>query len=354
MPEIHEARSLLAQAKYAKADTQLARALDIAKFAVGEQSTSFAELLELKAHCKFGVSRYNESASIYQQCLTTFLKASKFDDSRRILARYVASILRLGPLGDLGASISFVRSLSSTPNHPLNLEIILAKLQILSIEYHKMRMEEANTSMAALEKEIQTLINSVEKEPHPSGNVDAFLWQLSLGRWYQTLYDLRREETTHDQAKKAYEAALEVSGPQRLEDLIRADALLGLGDLARLSSKWEEAHDFYNKAVDLTDKYFDRDSTRVRHVIEREAIIQYELKRWIHAEGLLRRLIDYYNSYRPISEEGHCPQLQFECMQSYVKMMESRGRTGEAAVVRAQLDKIKIVIPALTYDPHAF
>lgn len=354
LPEIHEARALLAQAKYAKADTQLERALEIAKFAVGEQSTAFAGLLELKADCKFGIGRYSESASLYQQCLSTFLKASKFDDARRVLQRYVASVLRMGSLVDISKHISFARSLGSTSNHALTLEILLAKLQILSLEYHQMRMEQANTAMETLEKEIGALVTSVEKEPHPTGNVDAFLWQLSLGRWYQTLYDLRREDSMHDLAKQAYEEALKVSGPKRLEDLIRADALLGLGDLARLSSKWEEAHDYYNKSVDLTDQYFDRDSTRVRHVIEREAVIQFQLKRWIHAEGLLRRLIDYYNSYRPITEDGTCSQLQFECMESYVKMMDSRGRTGEAAVVRTQLDKVKTIIPSTTYDPNAF
>lgn len=354
LPEIHEARALLAQNKFSRAEAQLERALDIAKYAVGESSPAFADLLELKANCKFGVGRYKESASLSQRCLAIYLKASKFDDSRRALSLFTQSVLRLGPLEDNRAYIDFARSLSPTPNHTLNLEMTLAKLQILSLDYLNYRMEEAKTSMETVEKEIESLITSVEKEPHPSGNVDAFLWQLSIGRWYQTLFDLRKEDDTLNLAKSAYEEALKVSGPKRLEDLIRADALLGLGDLARLGSKWEEADEYYKKAVDLTDNHFDRDSTRVRHVIEREAIIQFQLKRWIHAEGLLRRLIDYYNTHKPFGEDGLCPKLQHECMESYVKMMESRGRTGEAAIVREQLNKVKKVIPATTFDPTAF
>lgn len=354
MPEIHEARALLAQSKFAKAATQLDRALEIAKYAVGEQSYQYAELVELKADCKFSLSNFGESAPLFLRCIQSYMKSSKIDDTRRVIGNFVASVLKAGESIDLKPFFAWARSAKPTSHQTLDREISIAKLQILSLDHHKKRLEKSEEAMRAVEEEIKEVIESVPKEAHVSDNVDVYMWSLCVGRWYQTLFELRGEQSSADLAKEAYEEALKVSGPKRVENLVKADALLGLGDMARLASNWEEADEYYKKSIDLTDQHFDRDSQRVRHVIEREAIIQFHLKRWIHAEGLLRRLIDYYHENKSISESGSIRQVQHECMQSYVKMMESRGRTGEAAQVKSLLDKVTTVVPSTTFDPYAF
>jgi tetratricopeptide (TPR) repeat protein len=229
-------------------------------------------------------------------------------------------------------------------------------LKLLSVEYHKYRLEGDHTQMQRTEDVALAEIARVDLSGLPSHSVEAAGWNLVVGRWYFTLYEQRKEEKTLEQARKSFAEASKVAlvdgADARLVDLIKADALLGLGDLARLSSKWEEADEHYKIAVDLTDKHFDRDSQRVRRVIEREAIVQYHMKRWLHAEGLLRRLLDYYNEHSPIGES--LPQAQAECMNNYVKMMESRGRGSETESLKAKLSSVQTILPYPTFDPYAF
>jgi tetratricopeptide (TPR) repeat protein len=357
LPEIHEARSLLAQDKFIKAEALVNRAQEIAKYAVGENSVPYAELVELNARCKFGRNLFSDSASLFLSALQIYFQNSKSDACLRVLPQLVASVLRVEDTVDLSRYFTFARNLPHSPEPTLNLTIFLAKLQLLSVEYHRCRIKSAHTAMHAIDQELASEIAKVDLSALPNGSMLTYRWHLSVGRWYQTIYDLRREESQRQSAVESYNAALKAEAvtdeEKRTASLIRADALLGLGDLARIAEKWEEADEYYKKAVDITDQFFDRDSQRVRRVIEREAVVQFHLRRWLHAEGLMRRLIDYYNDHQPLNGSS-CPQAQYDCLQAYVKLLESRGRGSEVAALKAKLGAVESITPSSSFDPYAF
>ena len=355
LPEIEEAKVLLAQNKFVKAESLVLRALEVAKYAVGEHSLPYAELLELQARCKFGRGSFSESAKLYQTCAQSFLRNARFSDASRVLMLFATSVLRIEDSVDVSAFLAFSRGVGYSGDVSLNVTISQVKLQLLSLEYHKLRIKGSNTAMQGIEKEISDLVSRLILTSLDSSSSLVCLWHLSVGRWKQTIYDVRREEKVKQEAVEAYNEAMKVSGAEeRQAELIRADALLGLGDLARLDKQWIEADEYYKKSVELTDKYFDRDSQRVRRVIEREAVVQYHLQRWIHAEGLLRRLMDYYTEHTKPMEAGIWTQAQYECCASYVKMMETRGRGSEVSTLKLQVAAINTIIPTPTFDPYAF
>lgn len=209
--------------------------------------------------------------------------------------------------------------------------------------------------MESVEKEVAELTKHAELATLDATSALVCMWRLAVARWKTTLYDVRKEEKMKTEAVEAYTEALQASpATERLAALVRADAYLGLGDLAQMDKQWIEADEYYKKAVEITDNYFDRDSQRVRRVIEREAVVQYHLQRWIHAEGLLRRLMDYYSEHAKPLSSGICPQSQYDCCSAYVKMMETRGRGSEVATLKSQLEALSSITPSPTFDPLAF
>lgn len=355
MPEIDEAKALLAQHKFIKAEALVSRALDVAKYAVGEQSLPYAELVELQARCKFGRAVFSESAKLYQACAQSYLRSAKFSDAARALTLFATSVLRIEDTVDVSAFLAFSRGLGTCSDVALNVAIAQVKMQLLSLEYHKLRIKGSHTAMQGVEKEVLALATWDDFATLESTSVLACSWHLSLARWKTTLYDVRREEKTKTEAMEEYTQALKAAPAEdRLAELVRADALLGLGDLARMDKQWLEADEYYKQAVEITDKYFDRDSQRVRRVIEREAVVQYHLQRWIHAEGLLRRLMDYYSEHAKPLTSGICTQAQYDCCMAYAKMMETRGRGSEVATLKTQLEALSTVTPTPTFDAYAF
>lgn len=355
LPEIAEAKSFLGQGKFVRAEPLLIRALEIAKYAVGEQSTPYNELSDLLAGCKFERQLYIDAAKLYQTVAAHYLKNNSYEAAQRAISRYSTSFLRAEDATLATNGLAFVRKLSVPPSAPADLAttIGLAGLYVRSVEYHKLRLACNNSAMESLQNEIDVLVDEVGKGVHGAESIASASWHLAVGRWNQTLFEIRHEEARSQTAVDAYEKASKVGAlaPLRDSDLVRADALLGLGDLARIAGKWEAADDYYKKAVELTDKHLDRDSPRVRRVIEREAQVQYHIKRWLHAEGLLRRLLDYYQEFHPLQDPA--PQAQVECMRCYVSMMEARGRGSEVANLKTQLESIKTITPYPTFDPFA-
>lgn len=380
MPEIHDAKAFLASGKYVKAETLLSRAQDIAKYAVGEKSLPYAELVALNARCKFFQSKFLESANFCQQAMQTYLKLAEFSSMRDILPLYTLAVLRLPHSTEKNSFFAFTRGIGVTADPALNVTVSTCKIQLISVCYHDERLKNMNTAMEALEHEISGLIASTELDDLPQDSLIVSRWHLTVGRWYQSLYDMRRDEETHKKALQAYTFVSSASaglkskptsqnegqsnsegGSVDMKDknddrefqLVRADALLGLGDLARIQEKWEEADEHYKVAIDITDRFFDRDSTRVRHIMEREAVVQFNLKRWLHSEGLLRRLLDYYTEHKPLNGDT-CQRGQYECLSTYIQLLEARGRGSEVATLKTQIQAITTILPPPAFDPYAF
>lgn len=354
MPELVEAKALLAEDKFAKAEPLVSRALEIAKYALGEHSLPYIEIVELQARCKFGRGQFSESAKLYHMCAQTYLRNSSFEEATRSLTRLSNSVLRLDDHENVSAILEFGRNIAHTGDVALNITISTVKMELLSVEYQRARIKKEEARVQALEKEFFELAKSVDFATLDEGSNVVCGWWLAVARWKQTIYDTKRDEKVKQEAIEAYNSALKASAKDDREaELIRADAQLGLGDLARLDKKWTDADEYYKKAVEATDKYFDRDSPRVRRVIEREALVQYHLNRWLHAEGLLRRLMDYYNEHTNALSTGICPRAQYDCCEAFVAMLENRGRTTEAQTIKTRLSAVTTILPTPIFDPLA-
>lgn len=278
--------------------------------------------------------------------------------SAKLLENYVRSMIshQLEPIPDVLLNIYIVYShlsdwdkgielldlISDSYDNPELKTIAYAcKISMLSLKHHY-----SPTESIYLQKLIDNADEYLSQVPKDSFACLYLLYTI------QKLENYRNESTESDVFLKIVET-IDSMDPKSLDakmELLLAECLVNLGYDHYLQEKYVSSEEFYRRAVDLTDRYFDRDDARVRRVIERVALTQCSLIKWLQAEGLLRRLLEYYETL-PVENLN---TINVECMKAYCQMMNTRGRGNEARNAEALIEKVTNPKPIPPFDIDTF
>lgn len=342
LPEIDQAHALIKERKFIKADALLQRASEICKYACGETSLEFGKLASSRAYCLFHLEKFaearNQLKTFVQIAMKSNVEEIHLDVLVNIFIVYSYSFEYADGIALLDSILD--RSKSSSTTIICN----ALKAAFLLLKQHKTEVSEQD-SIEALLKTASEL----------STSLDSSDTSLLFLKYIEAI--VRQQNHRLDEAAVMYKEILELTNnskdlPSNLE-LIRADTLLNLADIYYAHQDYKMAEEYIRKSVEITDKHFDRDHRRVRRVVETAALIESKLVKWLQAEGLLRRLLDYYQTLN----NDEFTDLQVQCMEAYCTMMEARGRGNEVERIRERISSIQTLlkrppldINSLTYN----
>lgn len=370
MPEIEESKILIKEAKYAKAEPLLQRSLEIAEFAIGKDDVEYKKLVEMLLECYYKMHRNYLAVNLFGKVIVNYIESDE-KKAQLLIMQFSNSFLKID-YDELKSKetqdyLESLKKLTKSPDLVIQIYTFQIKITTLKMVYfdnnQDISQDDKLTRRLELFKQINTFFQDANSlVDQITDNFVKSQWDLTIARCWYYYYSQVADKVAHDeilQSKKKLLAALETLQQPVLShfiepDLVKSDIFLALGEIESYFKNWHESETFLNKSIDLADRHFDRDSQRVRKIIEKMALVQFHLNRWIHAEGLLRRLINYYLENNIPNQQGFIEKSQFDCMKSYCDMMDIRGRGNESENIKRLLDSVTFIKSCAPFDSDAF
>lgn len=339
LPEIDQAEALIKEGKYLKAESLVQRAQDICKYACGDESVELAQLASMRSYCLFHLGKYPLACEQLKNYLQIVLKR----DKSKINFDVMINIYKVFSLmNQLSEGIDVVDNILKHVDQP-DIQTLSHTLKgiLITLQQYKSGHEDKT---------------QIETQFELAKVAGASLGPQSIEKLFLNLVlaSLEHRDKNIQKAQSLYEEVIDNSGDVSnfldSVQLIVADAHLGLADILYEQTDYKGAENHIRKSVELTDKYFDRDHSRVRRVVESAALIESKLLKWLQAEGILRRLLDYYQNLGP--NDFTKPQVQ--CLEAYCIMMEARGRGNEVLSIRKRISEITNPTERLPFDENCF
>ncbi|XP_049849657.1 uncharacterized protein LOC126319969 isoform X2 [Schistocerca gregaria] len=349
LPEVATALGLVDQGKHVQAEPFILRALAVCENCLGEHSAEYAELSFLMACVKFHTNKIKDTIFLLRRLGEKHLQDKNAERLEKCIFNISLCALKVTEpnVALVGDALQFVESAQTEAAiSPVLLDLCYStQLKLRAHKYYLETIAGKHSASSSTLLEISTVIESAtealkavaDKRPVKAE------WTLTYARW---LLFYEKDEKLLNVTKELFLHILATQKEALHQELLHADALLGLGELEIRRKQWDSADEYLRKVLEITDKYKDRDALRVRKIVGLEAIVQFRQGRWIYAEGLLRRLINQYTD----APDRRLTQSEAECVKYYFELMKSRG-DDEVTRQRLQLNN---VVPDPPFDADAF